>query len=79
MRVMQGTVYCGYTYILNPIESNGGFLDAFSVHEHKDGTHEDLRITAFQRSASQATVYDSREQAMSHAEALAKSWIDAHQ
>ncbi len=80
MRVMTGFIHRGYTYVFNPIGTpDGRFYDAFSVHKHAGDESCNLRITAFQRSITEAERFDSEDQAMASACKLAEAWIDEHQ
>lgn len=77
MRVLQGFIHNGYTIIVNHTASAGVYRDAFSIHRHKDGDASDWRVTAHQRSITQAKTFPTLDEAVESALTQAKGWIDA--
>lgn len=77
MRVMPVHTYREYDVVINTAkEMGGGFADAFSIHEHKDGMHANTRMTAHQRSVTIAERFPSEAEAIERATQRAHKWID---
>ena len=78
MRIMPAHEYKEYTVVINPAgTAEGKFKDAFSIHKGSNRLYPLAVTVVEQRSISDATTFDTEEEALRHATVLAHAWIDS--